>query len=59
MVQGTKLAPGEKKVLEYGHPYKVGAERVLYFKIFSCSLDDPPERDDDPHKRKPKPKIPS
>lgn len=43
---------GERKSLEFWKSHKLGAPPEFSLNLFSCSLDEPPKRDDEPSARK-------
>lgn len=49
--KGEKLKLGDKRSLEFQRPYKEGDPMEVDLQIYSCSLDNPPQRDDDPDSR--------
>lgn len=50
--QGAKLRVGEKKSLYFSQTHEAGDEKTNTLELFSSSLENPPERDDDPTARK-------
>lgn len=51
-VQGAKLRAGEKRAINFAFTHKVGDQSINHIDLYSCSLDNPPKRDDELSARK-------